>query len=85
MYSCTPSLTSSLDEDGWSTPRPSCFTPGNDPEATVQEAGWLQARSGQVRINSLPPEFDSQTAQLAVSRYTDCAIPAHIVYKLQHD
>jgi len=85
MYCSSPSLTSSLDEGGWSTPHPSCFTPGNDPEATVQEAGWSQAQSGQVRKNSPPPEFDSRTAQLAVSRHTDCAVPAHIIYKLQYD
>jgi hypothetical protein len=30
-------LTSALDGDVWSTPRPGRFTPGNNP---VQEAGW---------------------------------------------
>ena len=26
--------------DGWSTPRPSRFTPGKDPVPIEQEAGW---------------------------------------------
>ena len=38
-YSTTLSLTSALDGGGWSTPRPSRFTPGNDPVPIVQEAG----------------------------------------------
>ena len=40
MYSSTLSLTSALDGDGWSTPRPGRFTPGKDPVPIVQEAGW---------------------------------------------
>jgi hypothetical protein len=39
-YSSILSLTSALDEGGWSTPRPGRFTPGNDPVPIVQEAGW---------------------------------------------
>jgi len=34
------SLTSALDEGGWSTPRPGRFIPGKDPVPVVQEAGW---------------------------------------------
>jgi hypothetical protein len=49
MYSSTPSLTSSLYGGGWSTPRPSCFAPGSDPEASVQEAGLV---TGPVRIGA---------------------------------
>jgi hypothetical protein len=30
MYSSTLSLTLALDEGGWSTPRPGCFTPGKE-------------------------------------------------------
>jgi hypothetical protein len=33
-------LLSELDEGGWSTPRPGCFTPRKDPVPTVQEVGW---------------------------------------------
>jgi len=40
MYSYTLSLTSALYRGGWSTPRPSRFTPGKDPVPIAQEAGW---------------------------------------------
>jgi hypothetical protein len=39
-YSCTLSLTSTLDGVGWSTPRPGRSTPVKDPIPIVQEAGW---------------------------------------------
>ena len=38
-YSSTLSLTSALDGDGWSRPRPGRFTTGKDPVSIVQEAG----------------------------------------------
>jgi len=34
-YICTRSLTSALDEGGWSTPGPGRFTPGKDTVPTV--------------------------------------------------
>ena len=34
-YNSTLSLTSTLDGSGWSTPRPSRFTPGKDPVPIV--------------------------------------------------
>ena len=40
MYSYTLSLTSTLGEGGWSTPRPGHFTLGKDPVPIVQEAWW---------------------------------------------
>ena len=40
MYSPILSLTSVLDVDGWSTPRPGRLAPGKDPVPIVQEAGW---------------------------------------------
>ena len=40
-YSSILSLTSALDGDGWSTPRPGRFTPGRNPVPIVQEAGWV--------------------------------------------
>ena len=40
MYSCTRSLTSTLDWGGWSTSRPGRFTPRKDPVPIVQEDGW---------------------------------------------
>jgi hypothetical protein len=38
-YSSTLSLTSALDGDVWSTPRPGSFIPGKDPILIVQRAG----------------------------------------------
>jgi len=39
-YSSTLSLTSAPDKGGRSTPLPGRYTPGEDPEPIVQEAGW---------------------------------------------
>ena len=58
---------------GWGVsvrPRP-LFTPGKDTVPIVQEAGWAQGRSGQVRKISLPPGFDPRTVQPVASRYSD--------------
>jgi hypothetical protein len=33
-------VTSALEGDGWSAPRPGRFIPGKDPVPIVQEAGW---------------------------------------------
>jgi len=41
MYSSTLPLTSALDGDEWSTPRPGRFTPGKDPLSIVKKAGWV--------------------------------------------
>ena len=62
---------------GWSTPRPGRFTPGKDPVPILQEAGWPQGRSGQVRKISPTPGFDPRTVQPVASRYSDWDIPAH--------
>ena len=42
FYDCgsTPPSTSTLDGDGWSTPRIGLFIPGKDPVPIVQGAGW---------------------------------------------
>jgi len=40
MYSSTLYLTSVLDGDEWSMPRPGCFTARTDPVPIIQEAGW---------------------------------------------
>jgi len=50
---------------------PATPTPGKEPVPTVQEAGWPQGRSGQVRKITPPPGFDPRTVQLVVSRCTD--------------
>ena len=60
---------------GWGvsiTPWP-LFTPGKDPVPIVQEAGWAQGRSGQVRKILAPPGFDPQTTQPVASHYTNNA------------
>ena len=62
MYSYTLSLTSAL--DGESTPRPGCFTPGEDPVPLVQEAGWAPGPAWTGLENlSPPPGFDPRTVQ----------------------
>ena len=72
---------------GWGvtvTPR-TLFTPGKDPVPIVQEAGWAPGigldRCGKSR--SLP-WFDPRTVEPVVSRYTDWAIPAHVIWKRKH-
>jgi hypothetical protein len=55
---------------GWGvsvTPRP-LSTPEKDPVHIVQEAGWPQGRSGQVRKVSPPPGFDPGTVKSVASR-----------------
>jgi hypothetical protein len=77
-YSSTLSLTSALNEGGWSTPRAGRFTPGKETRYPLyRRLGGPQGRSGRVRKISPPPGLDPQTAQPVASLYTDCAIPAH--------
>jgi hypothetical protein len=73
-YSSTLSLTSALDEGGWSTPRPSCFTPRKKTRYPLyRRLGGPQGRSGRLRKISPPPGFDPRTVQPAASRYTNYA------------
>jgi hypothetical protein len=51
------------DGGGGSAPRPDRFTPGKDPEPTVQEAGWAPGPVGTPRDSTL-------TVQPVASRYT---------------
>ena len=60
-YNSTFSLTSTLDEDGWSTPGPNRFTPGNEPVPTVYEAEWAPGPVRRVRKISAPLKFDPRT------------------------
>jgi hypothetical protein len=72
MYSSTLSLTSALDEGGWSTPRPGRFTPGNETRYLLyREAGWAPGPVWTGAENLAPPRFDPRTVQLVASRYTD--------------
>jgi hypothetical protein len=43
MYSSSLSLTSTLDEDERSMPRPGRLTPGKDLVPIVQAAGWARS------------------------------------------
>jgi len=45
------------------------------PVPIVQEAGWAQGCSGQVRKILFPPGFNPWTVQPVASRYTDFAVP----------
>ena len=77
-YSFTLSLTSVLDDGGWSTPRRGRFTPGNETRYPFyKRLGGPQARSGGVRKISPALGFDPRTVQPVARRYTDNAIPAH--------
>jgi hypothetical protein len=59
-------------ESGWLTPRPGRFTPRErDPVPIVQEAGWPQGRSEQVRKILHSSGFDPHTVQPVASGYTD--------------
>jgi hypothetical protein len=64
---------------GWLVPRSGRFTPGRDTRYPLyRRPGGPQGRSGRLREISPPPGFDHRTVQAVASRYTDCAIPAHV-------
>jgi hypothetical protein len=71
--SYTLSLTSAIDEGGWSAPRPGRFTPGKVPVHIVYEAGWAPGSvwTGAENFVSHLPGFDPRTVQPVASRYTD--------------
>jgi hypothetical protein len=80
-YNFTLSLTSALDGDGWSTPRPGRLTPVKETRYPFcRKLGGPQGWSGRVRKISPPPGFDRRTFHPVASRYTECAIPAHTGY-----
>jgi hypothetical protein len=68
-YISTLSLTSALDGCGWSTPRPSCFTPGKTWYPLYGRLSGPQGRPGTVRNILPPPVFHPQTVQPVASRY----------------
>jgi hypothetical protein len=55
---------------------PAALLPGKTRYPLYRGLGGPQGRTGQVRKNSPPPEFDPRTVQPVASRYTDWAIPA---------
>jgi hypothetical protein len=70
MY--TLSLTSALDEFGWSRSRPGRLTRRKETRWTFyRKAGGLQGRSERMQKISPPPGFDVRTVQPVASRYTN--------------
>jgi hypothetical protein len=59
---------------GWSTQCPSRFTHRKDPVPTVQEAGWVQGKSGQVWKISSPAGIQSP----------DCPAHSELLYQLSY-
>ena len=82
-YRCTLSLTLALDGGVWSAPRSGRFTPGKRPD-THCTGGWVGPKNGLDGCSKSypPPVFNPWTVQSVASRYTDEAIPAHILYQL---
>ena len=80
MYKCTISLTLAL--EGWEfKTRPRSLYPWErDAYLTVHEAGWNPGPFWTGTENSSLPGFDPRIFQPLASRYTDCAIPAHLLY-----
>ena len=72
-YSSTPSLTSVLHGDGWSTPRTDRFYPREtDPLTIVRRLGGPQCRSGRVRkISDSIPGPSSRSESLYRLSYRD--------------
>jgi hypothetical protein len=69
-YSSTLSLTSELDEAGWSTPRPGRFIPGNESRYQLYRMlGGPHGQSGRVRKILPSPGFDPRIVQLVGSSY----------------
>jgi len=71
-YSSTLSLTSVLDECGWSTPRTGRFTPGRETRHPFYTRGWVgptAGMDGRGKSRPPPPRFDPRTVQLYRLRY----------------
>ena len=79
MYRSSLSLWSALDGVEWSTPRPGRFTPEKEPVSMYRKLVGPQGHSGRERKVSPPPGFNPRIAHRVASRYTDCAIPAHML------
>ena len=58
---------------------PAALPPGKTRCPLYRRLGRPQGRSREVRKISPPPGFDPRTVQPVASRYTDCAIPAHVL------
>jgi hypothetical protein len=58
---------------------PAALPPVMNRYPLYRRLGGPQGRSGRVRRISPPPGFDLRTVHLVASRYTDYAIPAHVI------
>jgi len=73
-------MIAALEGGEWSAVRPGrILPPGKKRYPFYMSLGGPQGRSGHVRKISPTPGFDPQTLQPVTSRYTDWAIPVHIV------
>jgi hypothetical protein len=77
-------LTSTPVGDEWSASRSCRYTPGEGAPGIHRIVGWVGPRTGLDEVEKrkfLPyrdSNFDPSVVQPVASRYTDCAIPAHI-------
>ena len=71
MYSCVLSLTSTRDGGGRLTQRPGRFTPGKDPESTVEEVGWTPGPVWTGAENRAHTGIRFRTVYTVASPYTD--------------
>jgi hypothetical protein len=62
---------------------PAALPPGKPRYLLYRSLDGPQGRSRQVRKNSPPPGLDPRTVQPIASRYTDCAILAHILRSIK--
>jgi hypothetical protein len=77
-YSFILSLTSALDGVGSQLHAPAALPQGKTRYLMYSRLGGPQGRSGRVRKILSLPGFDPQTFQTVASRYTDCALSAHL-------
>jgi len=82
-YSSTLSLTSTLDGGEWSTPHPATINPWTRP-GTHYTGGRVGPRTVLDVFRKSHPQtgFDFLTVQAAASPYTDCTVPAHVLFTL---
>ena len=73
--SSTPSLASALDGGDGQRHAPAALPPGK-----TRRLGGPQGHFGRVRKISPSPGFDPRTVPPVAIRYTDCAIPAHVLF-----
>jgi hypothetical protein len=63
---------------------PAALPPGMIRYPLYRRLGRFQSRSARVLKISPPPGFVPRTDQPVASRYTDYAIPTHIIYPVPH-